>query len=207
MWETRVWSLSQEDPPEEGMATHSSIPAWRVLWTEEPGGYSPWCCQELDMTEWLTLISKETFHPNILDQGNWNSWFNWNWCNQNLPTFFLSGMKHHTRHHRGYASIRSLSLWTTALTGERQMGEKNKFTVISGAQQNILCAMSKVQMITGSKRGRNCIYLQKVRLTLHGISDEPCQGENSDRTQLSFYSNIYWAGLLCQPQFWVRCTQ
>lgn len=33
--------------------------------------------------------------------------------------------------------------------------------------------MRKVQMITGSKRGRNCIYLPKVRLTLHGISDEP----------------------------------
>ena len=28
----------QEDPMEEGMATHSSIPAWRIPWTEEPGG-------------------------------------------------------------------------------------------------------------------------------------------------------------------------
>ena len=35
--ETRVWSLGWEDPPEEGMATHSSILAWRFLWTEEPG--------------------------------------------------------------------------------------------------------------------------------------------------------------------------
>ena len=34
----QVWSLSQEDPLEEGMATHSSILAWRILWTEEPGG-------------------------------------------------------------------------------------------------------------------------------------------------------------------------
>ena len=34
-----VWSLGQEDPLlEEGMATHSSIPAWRILWTEKPGG-------------------------------------------------------------------------------------------------------------------------------------------------------------------------
>ena len=38
--ETPVRSLSQEDPLEEGMATHSSIPAWRVPWTEEPGGPS-----------------------------------------------------------------------------------------------------------------------------------------------------------------------
>ena len=33
-----VQSLSQEDPLEEGMATHSSILAWRILWTVEPGG-------------------------------------------------------------------------------------------------------------------------------------------------------------------------
>ena len=36
--ETQVRSLSQEDPLEEGMATHSSILAWRIPWTEEPGG-------------------------------------------------------------------------------------------------------------------------------------------------------------------------
>ena len=36
----RPWvpSLGWEDPPEEGMATHSSILAWRIPWTEEPGG-------------------------------------------------------------------------------------------------------------------------------------------------------------------------
>ena len=38
MQETRVRSLGREDPPEEGMATHSSILAWRIPWTEEPGG-------------------------------------------------------------------------------------------------------------------------------------------------------------------------
>ena len=36
--ETRVWSLGREDPLEEGMATHSSILAWRIPWTEETGG-------------------------------------------------------------------------------------------------------------------------------------------------------------------------
>ena len=35
--ETQVQSLSREDPPEKGMATHSSILAWRIPWTEEPG--------------------------------------------------------------------------------------------------------------------------------------------------------------------------
>ena len=36
--ETRVPSLGQEEPLEEGMATHSSILAWKIPWTEEPGG-------------------------------------------------------------------------------------------------------------------------------------------------------------------------
>ena len=35
--ETQVQSLGQEDPLEKGMATHSSILAWRIPWTEEPG--------------------------------------------------------------------------------------------------------------------------------------------------------------------------
>ena len=38
MWETRVRSLGREDPLEEGMATHSSILAWRIPWAEQPGG-------------------------------------------------------------------------------------------------------------------------------------------------------------------------
>ena len=37
MWETWVRSLAWEDPLEEGMATHSSILAWRIPWTEAPG--------------------------------------------------------------------------------------------------------------------------------------------------------------------------
>ena len=36
--ETQVQSLGQEDPLEEEMATHSSILAWKIPWTEEPGG-------------------------------------------------------------------------------------------------------------------------------------------------------------------------
>ena len=38
MWETRVQSLGWEDPLEKEMATHSSTLAWRIPWTEEPGG-------------------------------------------------------------------------------------------------------------------------------------------------------------------------
>ena len=43
--------VGRGDSLEEGMATHSSILAWRISWTEEPGGNSSWGCKELDMTE------------------------------------------------------------------------------------------------------------------------------------------------------------
>ena len=49
--EAQVRSLCWEDPLEEGVATHSSILAWRIPWTEESGGYSPWGPKELDMAE------------------------------------------------------------------------------------------------------------------------------------------------------------
>ena len=38
MQETQVRSLGREDPLEKGVATHSSVLAWRIPWTEEPGG-------------------------------------------------------------------------------------------------------------------------------------------------------------------------
>ena len=56
--ETRVQSLGQEDPLEKGIPTHSSILAWRIPWTEEPG-YSIGVT-ESDTTEQLTLsLSKD----------------------------------------------------------------------------------------------------------------------------------------------------
>ena len=59
MQETQVRSLGWEDPLEKEMATHSSIPAWGIPWTEEPG-CSPRSCKESDMTEPLTLSNR--FH-------------------------------------------------------------------------------------------------------------------------------------------------
>ena len=48
--ETVVQSLVWEDPLEEGIATHSTILAWRIPWPEETG-YSPWGHKESDTTE------------------------------------------------------------------------------------------------------------------------------------------------------------
>ena len=55
MWETQIQSLGQEDPLEKGMATHSSILAWRIPGTEEPGGLQSMGLQKSDMTERFTL--------------------------------------------------------------------------------------------------------------------------------------------------------
>ena len=57
MWETQVRSLSQEDPLEKGMATHSSILSQRIQWTEEPGGL-----QSMGSQKSQTRLSDEHFH-------------------------------------------------------------------------------------------------------------------------------------------------
>ena len=61
--EDLVWSLSRKNPLEKGMATHSSILAWRIPWTEKPGGLVHGVAKS-NMTEQLTL-SLYTFY-NIL---------------------------------------------------------------------------------------------------------------------------------------------
>ena len=65
MQENQAWSLGQEDPLEKGMATHSSILAWRIPWTEE--------CRELQSMgsqrvghNWATNTHLKTLAPNIL---------------------------------------------------------------------------------------------------------------------------------------------
>ena len=51
MQETQVLSMGQEDPLEKEMATHSSILAWEIRWTKEPGGLQSMGLQELDIKE------------------------------------------------------------------------------------------------------------------------------------------------------------
>ena len=82
MQETQARSLSQEDPLEKGMATHSSILAWRIPWTEEPGKLcSSWGRKELDMTEQpththtrLSLQLKNFRLIKVKDYGAWKLW-------------------------------------------------------------------------------------------------------------------------------------
>ena len=55
---TQVRSLGQKDPLEEAMATHSSILAWRIPWTEEPGGLQSMKSQRVGHTHKVTLSCK-----------------------------------------------------------------------------------------------------------------------------------------------------
>ena len=60
--------MGQEDPLEKGMATHSSILAWRIPWTEEPGGLQSMRLQRIDMTELLTHTYTHTYtHTHTVD--------------------------------------------------------------------------------------------------------------------------------------------
>ena len=60
MQDTWVRPLGWEDPLEKGKATQSSILAWRILWTEEPGGLQAMGSQR-DMTERLSFIPSKGF--------------------------------------------------------------------------------------------------------------------------------------------------
>ena len=51
MQDTQVQPLGQEDPLEEGMATHASVLAWRIPWQRSLEGYSPWGHKESNTTE------------------------------------------------------------------------------------------------------------------------------------------------------------
>ena len=60
MQETWVQSLGCEDPLEKGMATRSSILAWEIPWTEEPGGLQSMAITESDTTEQLSMLAQHS---------------------------------------------------------------------------------------------------------------------------------------------------
>ena len=65
MQETRVQSLGPEDPLEKGMATHSSILAWKITWTEKPGGLQSTGCKRFG-----DELATQQQWPYQIDRGN-----------------------------------------------------------------------------------------------------------------------------------------
>ena len=85
--ETWVWSLGQEDPLEKGMRTHSSVLAWEIPWTEEPGGLQFMKFQNTQ--HWMT--NKQPAHLYHL---SFAELFFLDWCQESLPSNQrLSGKK------------------------------------------------------------------------------------------------------------------
>ena len=73
-------------PWKRGMAPHSSIPAWRIPGTEEPGGYSPWGYRESDMTKHLSL--QWSWHVCVWVYPAWDSLYFLGWV---TVSFFVLG--------------------------------------------------------------------------------------------------------------------
>ena len=65
MQETRVWFLGQDDPLQKELATYSSILAWGVPWTEDPGGLQSMELQRSDTTLWLNQPTTNQREKNI----------------------------------------------------------------------------------------------------------------------------------------------
>ena len=101
-----VWSLGWKDLLETGMATDSSVFAWRIPWTEEPDGYSPWGCKQLNTTEWLSLFIQVCTGCSMLhveswfhDQGSNPCPLQWtlchiHWTTRQVPVLYFKLQKH-----------------------------------------------------------------------------------------------------------------
>ena len=99
--ETQVWSLSQEDPLEEDMATHSSILAWRTPWTEEPGGL-----QSMRSQSWTRLSDFTSLLHSIFQQ----IWKTQQWPQDWKRSVFIPmSKKGNSKESSGYHKIKSIS--------------------------------------------------------------------------------------------------
>ena len=70
MQETKVWSLAREDALEKEMATHSSTLAWKIRWTEEPGGLQSMRSQRVGH-DWVTSLSLSQRKGETEDTKEW----------------------------------------------------------------------------------------------------------------------------------------
>ena len=78
-------SLGREDPLEKGTATHSSVPAWRIPWTEEPGGLQSTGHKESDTAEQLY----HRFRLGSTDVKILSSWYSVRKCKERRPACVL----------------------------------------------------------------------------------------------------------------------
>ena len=72
MQETQVWSLGQEDPLEKEMATHYSILAWEIPWTQEPGGLQSMALLRVGHDLAIRRQQQQPFLHNLLNHKLWD---------------------------------------------------------------------------------------------------------------------------------------
>ena len=139
MRETRVQSLGQEDPLEKGMATHSSILAWEIPWTKEPGGLR----NESENTEqltryyhiWMAKIKKILTVLSIED------------LKQPKPSYFLSGKaKWYSHSEKIVAVIIKINIH---LPNDSAISlPLKKVSLISLKKQKLMCAQSPTSYVS-----------------------------------------------------------
>ena len=96
MQETQVRFLGLEDPLKKGMATHSSNLAWRIPWTEEPGGLQPMGSLRVDMTEQFTFTFR--FHTLEKEVATHSTVLTWRISGMGEPGGLLSIGLHRVGH-------------------------------------------------------------------------------------------------------------
>ena len=142
---TWVWSLSWEDPLENRMATHFSIIAWRIPWTEEPSRlYSPLGHKELNTTGWLTLWLLK------LD-------VNWSTCTFNLQNFYF---------------FHFYNSYEYSVFGETDSpGSSSSFSTISFGSLSIFKRGDLMSMSSKSKC--LCVLMDSLLISFFSPVDEP----------------------------------
>ena len=111
VWKTQVQFLGQEDPLEKGMATHSSMLAWRIPWTEEPGGLQSMWSQRVRActhTNKAGTAHACTHTQNFKRENSWHQEAATS-CSVKLPPskiYVISSSKHILHHEILWASLK-----------------------------------------------------------------------------------------------------
>ena len=110
MWETQVWSLGPDDPLEKGKATHFSILAWRIPWTEESGGLQSmglrWVRQDwatntyLCISRCLFLWTRSQILAECEKQASGSAGSSQGWRQCAVASLFFQNIAVITSHHR-----------------------------------------------------------------------------------------------------------
>ena len=147
----RVWSLGREDPLEKGMATHSSILAWRIPWTEEPGGLQSigsqrvghnWsdlaCTHLLSDLHFVVLIN----HTHLI-QCNLQTDYLFTWFPYYIATSVMKiGCKNERSGGYNYFLLSSFCKWSSCPLTGFQISEKKVIVTLNSMCTHYLSAQS-----------------------------------------------------------------